>query len=174
MHHGAYWAVQSFRPAVVRHVYEVGSLIINGSVRPLFHDATTYHGIDAVEGPGVDAVGDGATYEPPQTPDCVLCLEVLEHAWQPQAVVRQLATVCGLGGKVIVTCAGPGRLPHSAVDGLQIRPGEYYRNVDPQALKQWMVEAGLHHVDVMQAFGAPAAHGGQMDLAGDLYAVGYK
>ncbi len=174
MHPAAFLAVKHLRPRTVARVYEVGSLILNGTIRPLFHDAVAYHGIDRVPGPGVDAVADGATYRPPFAPDCVVCCEVLEHADHARALVQQLAAVVADGGKVIVTCAGPGRLAHSAVDGGPLRAGEYYGPVFPGPLTDWLEAAGLGRVTVLQALGEPAARRGDTDLAGDLYAVGYK
>ena len=63
MHVEAYdWVAESFRgwrdthPGVEYKVLEIGSLDINGSVRPLFEDAEYYLGIDMQEGPGVDLV----------------------------------------------------------------------------------------------------------------------
>ncbi len=115
-------------------VLEIGSLDINGSVRPLFAAARTYHGIDLVEGPGVDEVADGATWEPPRTYDVVLCAEVLEHAPEWPAVVATMWRACAPGGRLLITCATDPRAPHSAVDGQLVRPGEHYANVLPDDL----------------------------------------
>jgi len=35
------------------------------------------------------------------------------------------------GGMFVMTAAGPGRAPHSAVDGKGLQPGEHYANIDP-------------------------------------------
>jgi hypothetical protein len=67
-------------------VVEVGSKDINGSIRELV-DANTYVGIDLEGGPGVDVVADCRFWEPPWKASLVLCLEVLEHAPEPRAVV---------------------------------------------------------------------------------------
>ena len=62
-------------------VLEIGSLDINGSVRPLFAGAATYHGLDLVAGDGVDEVADAATWDPGDRRfDLVVSAEVLEHA----------------------------------------------------------------------------------------------
>ena len=45
------------------NVLEIGSLDINGSVRPMFKPfQLTYTGIDMQEGPGVDIVVDAAKF----------------------------------------------------------------------------------------------------------------
>jgi hypothetical protein len=119
-------------------VYEIGSRNVNGSIRGLFPDAEGYHGIDLVDGPDVDAVADAATYVPPVVPRTVVCCEVLEHADTAEQIVRQAARVLAPGGRVILTMAGPCRMPHSAVDGGQLRAGEFYRNVSPGVLRAWL------------------------------------
>jgi hypothetical protein len=47
------------------------------------------------------------------------------------------------GGRLVVTAAAPPRAPHSAVDGGPLRPGEHYRNVDPDALGAWLRGVGF-------------------------------
>jgi hypothetical protein len=129
-------------------VLEIGSQDVNGSVRRLFSKNTKYWGIDVVDGPGVDAVVDGATFETPHDfpgYSLVLCLEVLEHAPEWRAIVRTCAKVCSVYGECIITCATDPRPPHGGQDGRLLTPEEhhvlmptedkeYYRNVDPQML----------------------------------------
>ena len=112
-------------------VVEVGSLDINGSARRHFAGAAHYHGIDLVEGPGVDEVADATTWQPPRRYDVAVCCEVLEHAPRWRAVLDTMWSCLAPGGRLLMTCAGPGRAPHSAVDGLGLRPGEHYANVEP-------------------------------------------
>lgn len=173
MHSEACEAVERLKPEAPRFVYEVGSLNINGGVRHLF-DGAVYHGIDRVPGRGVDAVADGATYEPPFAPDCVVCCEVLEHAPDPAGIVRQLGRVLAVGGTLIVTCAGPGRAPHSAVDGGRLPKGEHYANVQPSALEAWLADAGLSEIAVEGASGVLGARIAASAEVGDLYAVAVK
>lgn len=61
-------------------VVEVGSLDINGSVRPLLRGVGHHHGLDLVAGPGVDEVADASTWVPPRAYDLAVSAEVLEHA----------------------------------------------------------------------------------------------
>ena len=143
-----------------KSVYEIGSLNINGSVRDLFVGADNYHGIDMVAGSGVDAVADGATYVPPIMPDTVVCCEVLEHTSVAGQIVARVASILQDGGVSIWTMAGPGRAPHSAVDGGRLRDGEFYRNVSPELFEQWCTASAFRHWSIS------VNH-----QAGDLYAV---
>ena len=115
---------------------EIGSLDINGSVRPLFGEAD-YIGLDLQEGPGVDWVGDAAEYEPSEPVSCVVCCETLEHASNWQELVTKGIEWLDDDGVFIITCAGVGRRPHSCVDGsYNMRDWEHYENVDPYALSR--------------------------------------
>jgi SAM-dependent methyltransferase len=120
-------------------VVEVGGRDINGGVRQLI-DANTYLGIDLEAGPGVDVVADCRFWEPPWPASLVLCCEVLEHAPDPRAVVDACIGYLRPGGRLIVTCAGPGRAPHSGHDGGPVDPDEYYGNVEPDDLEKWLAE----------------------------------
>jgi SAM-dependent methyltransferase len=173
MHPDAYAAVARLRTKPAFRVFEVGSLNINGSVRTLFPGAE-YHGIDRVEGPDVDAVGDGATYVPPFEPDTIVCCEVLEHADQPKAIIEHLASVLARGGTLIVTCAGPGRAPHSGVDGGRLKNGEHYANIMPDDLAAWLDDAGLYEVKVEGGRGVEGARLARTDKPGDVYAAAVK
>lgn len=112
-------------------VLEIGSLDINGSVRAAFPHAASYHGVDLVAGPGVDEVADAADWRPPRAYDVVVCAEVLEHAPRWEAVLRTCWDALAPGGLLLMTCATEGRAPHSAIDGLEVRPDEHYGNVPP-------------------------------------------
>lgn len=143
MHSEAYeWLrLQAARldPAPAR-VLEIGGRDINGSPRDLFPDAD-YWSIDLVPGPGVDEVADGASYTPTFVPDLVVCCEVLEHAANARAIVRNAYALLPVGGVLLLTAAGHPRAPHSATDGGELRPGEYYRNVSVSDLAEWLADA---------------------------------
>lgn len=113
-------------------VVEFGSLNINGGVRDLFQGE--YLGIDPQAGPGVDVVGDAALWKPTRKVDCVVCCEVFEHTPNWPALLDSAARALKVGGVLILTMAGPGRAPHSAVDGGSIRQGEHYENIEPSEL----------------------------------------
>jgi hypothetical protein len=152
MHDGAYSFVAQFLMTVPvpARVLEAGSLNINGSVRPICAalGTTVYHGIDLVAGDGVDEVSDAATYSTHAPFDLVLCCEVLEHAANADAIVANLVMQTARGGYVVMTCAGDGRGPHSAVDGGVLRPGEFYRNVSRDEMHDWLADAGAEDIDI--------------------------
>lgn len=144
------------------YVLEVGSRDINGGVRDLFPREAHFTGIDLYAGPGVDLVADfarlDARRELPIACTChderehgcrlskagaVVCLEVLEHAENAPQIVAKAFDILQAGGVLIMTCAGPNRAPHSALDENPIRPDEFYRNVTPQLFDQWLTEAGF-------------------------------
>lgn len=133
-------------------VLEFGSRNINGSVRRLFPHATEYVGIDTIDGPDVDVVADASTYDVGRTFDVVVCAEVLEHVTDDIAAGLCANAYKHLhdGGVFVATMAGPGRMPHSAIDGNQLHPGEFYRNVDQHTLAGWLTAAGFTTFDIDQ------------------------
>jgi hypothetical protein len=138
-------------------VLELGSLDINGGIRSLFAGANHYHGLDVVEGPGVDEVADAADWRPQQRFDVVVSTEVLEHAPRWPDVVCNAWAALESGGTLLLTCATDPRPPHSAVDGWGLRDGEWYANVGPQQLlgllrsfdpEAWLVEVARDRGDL--------------------------
>lgn len=122
-------------------VLELGSRDINGTPRTLLA-GVPYVGIDLVNGPGVDIVADAAMYAPETLADVVLCCEVLEHAEEAPGIVFNAVACAKPGGHVLITCATDPRAPHSAVDGGGLRDGEWYRNIQPEDLIDWVRAAG--------------------------------
>jgi SAM-dependent methyltransferase len=117
-------------------VLEIGSLDINGSVRPYFHDCD-YTGIDLGEGKGVDLIcaGQDASWKQ-GTFDVVISCEAMEHNpfWQ-ETWINMLRLVKNTG-LVIMTCASIGRQQHGTqkyrpVDSplTQQIGQDYYRNL---------------------------------------------
>jgi len=139
MHHAAYTfiAQEAARLGSCAFVVELGSRDVNGSVRHLF-DTDQYIGVDWVPGPGVDVVADAEHYTPDAAPDVVICAETLEHAPNAAAICAQALRVLAPGGVFIMTAAGEGRLPHSAIDGGPLRQGEFYHNVTAAELEGWL------------------------------------
>jgi hypothetical protein len=131
------WFARQRRPLdlAAGAVLEIGSLDINGSVRPLFADAPHYHGIDLVAGAGVDEVADASRWTPARRYDVAACAEVLEHAESWRGILDVMWSAVAPGGLLLMSCATDPRPPHSAVDGLDVRDGEYYENVSPSALR---------------------------------------
>lgn len=130
-------------------VYEIGSRNVNGSVRALFTELDGYHGIDVSAGVDVDVVADGATYVPPEVPHTIVCCEVLEHTDAAPRIVQQAGHVLAPGGLLLLTMAGPGRQPHSAVDGGPLRDGEFYRNIDLREVMDWASAADVYPLWLM-------------------------
>lgn len=149
MHREAYAYVEA---AVAEHgpfdrVVEFGSFQINGSVAPLFGGAE-YLGIDIQPGPGVDLVADCAHWEPEVSVDCIVCCEVFEHAANWPLMCSAAYRALRPGGMFLVTAAGPGRLPHSAADGGEVRVDEHYANVDPRRLEIVLDLCEFNHIEV--------------------------
>lgn len=138
-------------PSKAKYVVEIGARDINGGVRDLFGDAK-YHGIDIEPGRGVDEVADACSWEPPAKtrPDVVVCLEVFEHSEMWPDIVMQVGSWAKPGTVFLITAAGPKRKPHSAVDGAELRDGEWYENVRPGALQEVLEAAGFEDVTVVE------------------------
>jgi hypothetical protein len=145
----------------VGFVLEIGARNINGTVRNLF-DAERYVGLDVSPGPGVDVVASGADYVPDARPDVIVCCEVLEHTEEAPAICRRSIDNLAPGGVLLLTMAGTGRAPHSAIDGCDLREGEFYRNVSAADLQEWLADA-----DCTLTVGENSA-------AGDTYALAQK
>ena len=115
-------------------VLDIGGRDINGTVRHLFHPDSVWTVIDLRPGPNVDVVADFTTYTHPTEVDVVVCCEVFEHTLVWPQLVAAAAKALKPGGRFLCTCAGPGRAPHSGVDGNEVKPGEHYANVSAQEL----------------------------------------
>lgn len=131
-----------------RLVVELGSRNVNGSVKPMFADAERYLGCDLEPGPGVDVVCPAEDFNPPYTPDTVVCVSVLEHTPRGPEVLANAFRMLGQGGVLILSCATDPWPPHSAVDGGELFDGEYYGNVAPAEMEAWLEAAGFEHHDV--------------------------
>lgn len=119
-----------------RTVLEVGSAMINGSVRPQIEamGPASYTGLDLAPGPGVDiaepmgveyfataALASGASY------DLVVSCEMLEHAERWVAAFRAMANLVAPGGKLVLTCRGPGFPFHNPPDHWRFTPSDLWR-----------------------------------------------
>ena len=85
---------------------------------------------------------------------------ILEHVEHPDGFIATAWGSLRPGGWLILTMACAPRPAHSGVDGNELRPGEHYRNVDPDLLARWL--AGWKDTEI-------EAHS-----RGDLYAVARK
>lgn len=124
-------------------VLDIGGRDVNGSPRAFFPAAVArreYVTIDVL--PGADITADAATWKPDRLYDAVVCTEVFEHAKEWRSILRTAYAATATGGHLIVTCAGPGRVTHSGVDGLEPREWEWYGNVSAAELHDGLVDAG--------------------------------
>lgn len=127
MHTAALQWVRDHAPSTAVTVIDIGGRDVNGTVRHLF-DATAFTSVDLFPGPAVDIVADfcDVVLDPV---DVVVCCEVAEHTWSWRQIVARASETLRPGGVFIFTAAGPTRPPHSALDGGQVRDGEWYENV---------------------------------------------
>lgn len=124
-------------------VIELGARNVNGGVRHLFPTAHTYIGVDIAPGPDVDVVADAADWTSELLADVIVSTEMLEHTPHGARIIKQACNNLVDGGVFIVTAAGPGRSPHSAVDGGPLREGEHYANIGSDELVDWFAAAGF-------------------------------
>lgn len=137
----------------------MGSRDVNGSARPLFSWAESYLGIDVAGGAGVNLVADAAAFDF-GVYDLVICTETLEHAANAEKICANANRLLLPGGVFIVTAAGPDRSPHSALDGGELRPTEFYRPVTRELLHDWL--RGFRAMTINEA------------NPGDIYALAFK
>jgi glycosyltransferase involved in cell wall biosynthesis len=108
----SYGALQG-REVTGRRVLEVGSLNVNGSVRPMVEarGPADYLGVDVVAGPGVDMVADAAHLADTfglDAFDVVISTECLEHVGDWQAAIANMVAVLAPGGVLVWTTRSPG------------------------------------------------------------------
>jgi len=133
VHSSAYFFIMRYSTLDSLSIVEIGSKNINGSVRNLFPNAK-YWGIDIAPGKDVDEVADGTVWQPKDKVDLVICCEVLEHLVEWRKLIINAYTMLKDGGIFLGTAAGIGRKQHSAIDGLRLRPNEYYGNISREDL----------------------------------------
>jgi hypothetical protein len=120
-------------------------------LRDLFPNADPYEVLDLEPGPGVDIVADathlstfeklyGASY------DTVICTSVLEHVQQWRNILFTAHAALCSGGRLILTCAGPGFVPHSGLDEEAPHEGEHYANISHIDLRKELAHAGFKDI----------------------------
>lgn len=125
------------------NVVEFGACNINGSVRSVCSQATSWLGLDIQAGPGVDLVQDAATWETGERFDLVICAEVFEHTPDWRLILAKAYEVLVVGGLLVASCATNDRPPHSAFDGGPLREGEFYRNVPEDEMSEALDQIGF-------------------------------
>lgn len=150
MHSAVMGFVERFATDEVIDILDIGGRNVNGTPKELFPNAR-YTVLDIRAGEGVDIVADAATWGPGgQCWDLILSTECFEHTPEWPAICRTAYEACRKGGGIVITCAGPGRAPHSAFVEAGLQPGEFYNNVHPDALRTALRDAGWAHVAVEQ------------------------
>ena len=154
MHDEAFAFVQKVKETLPgyffrKKVLEVGSLDINGSVRPLFVDCD-YMGIDLGEGPGVDQVINIIDF-PGKFYDVVVSSEMLEHDRDWKFSLLKMFNCLVHGGLLVFTCAGPDRPEHgTSRQNPEASPftNEHYRNISIKDITDTLnvSDVFFHHV----------------------------
>lgn len=142
MHPGAFEYVGRFATLHAVSVIEIGSRDINGTIRAHF-PAAQWTGLDLHPGPCVDVVGDALEFDTASLVDLVICCEVLEHSNRWPFLLHRASHWLKPGGRIIITCAAPGRDPHSASDGGELHPDEHYGNISQDELAEELHYAGF-------------------------------
>lgn len=118
-------------------VLDFGGRDVNGHVRDLFHPDCRWTVIDSQPGEGVDIVADACEWQPHENVyDVAIATEVFEHEQRWPLMLHNMVAALRPGGALVVTAACDPREPHSGIDGWQVREGEWYGNVDPDALRE--------------------------------------
>lgn len=130
-------------------VLDLGGREVNGSIRGLFPRATQYLTVDIEPHSTVDVVCDAAELDLPDRFDVVVSTECFEHTERAREIIATAWRHLVPGGVFVATMAGPGREPHSATGGPDVG-GEFYRNVEPADLEDWLEAAGFDEWTVDQ------------------------
>lgn len=139
---------------------DVGGRNVNGSARQFWPDVN-WTIIDKME---TDIVDDVIQFDYSYTDgsfmlgsdnkfNIILCTEVLEHEDLWRNIIHNAYRDLNHDGLLVLTCAGPNRPAHSAIDGAELRPNEYYSNLDSKELCITLVGAGFKRGQVIHDFG---------------------
>ena len=131
-------AVRDHFPTYFRgtKVLEVGSWIVNGTVR-YFFQSCDYLGVDVSAGPGVDLIAGGEQLDfPSGSFDVAISCECFEHNPFWRETFLNMSRMLRPGGLLVMSCAGLGRGEHgtqrkkpgASLTALEERQ-DYYRNL---------------------------------------------
>ena len=157
MNGAIYQFCHKHRGKITGNVLEVGSRNINGSIRSTLPITV---GIDFIKGEGVDKVMDVVDLLKefgPESFDCVVSLDALEHIENWDAAWQNMWGVLKPGGIALFTMAGPWK-------GIHGYPSDYHR----MPLGDFIRVFGQNKVlDVFQggpSLGAIAIKSGDLDM----------
>ena len=112
---------------------EIGSLIINGSLREIFVKSKSYLGVDIGPGPGVDLIKKGHEVDIADNSfDVALSAECFEHDKYWEQTFQKMIDLVKSGGMIVFSCATTGRAEHgtSRTDaGSSPFTQDYYKNL---------------------------------------------
>lgn len=152
MHEAVRIYLRNFASEEECEVLDIGGRSVNGSAREFFPNAR-YTSLDIRPGEDVDIVADASTWDPGDRQwDVVLSTGTFEHTPVYPEILVTAYKACRPGGRLVVTCAGPGFSPHCAFQESQPLPGEFYENVTPEGLETALNKAGWQEIDVKRAF----------------------
>ncbi len=167
MHEEARNYCSTYSDLVSGHALDLGGRYVNGSVHEYWPNMQ-WTCVDKLPLGDVFESGyyfqfNAATWVPDREYDLVICTEVFEHTPEWRDICKTAFKALKSDHNFLVTCAGPERPRHSAIDGAEIRKGEYYWNIQPHLLGMHLKSIGFQHVLI-----AYDPH------AGDVYASAYK
>lgn len=153
--HGEAWTWVNHCRSQMRNagrVLEIGSYNHNGTARDVFQPISTrYIGVDVIPGRGVDVVGDITKQDFFEYLvshygyfDTIICTETLEHTPAGPLITAMMDLLDPFAPKtrMVLTCAGPGRIPHGH-DGGHVKENEWYANVGHQELANMLSDSFL-------------------------------
>ena len=96
-----------------KSIIEIGSLDVNGSLRPILEamGPKEYIGVDIQKGPGVDVIckaEDLINHFGKERFDIVLSTEMLEHVKDWRKIVSNIKNICKPGGIILITTRSKG------------------------------------------------------------------
>lgn len=166
MHDAVLQYVSRFQTAAVVRVLDIGGRDLNGSPRMFFPNALPYDVLDLYEGPNVNIVADATAWRldddprksgPRESYDLAVCTEVFEHVKDWPGILQTAYEALRPGGRVIFTCAGPGRPVHSGIQpvwGLmydeKTKSYEHYANVSAEEIGEVLRAQGWADIEVGQ------------------------
>lgn len=116
---------------------------------PFFASAAEYIGVDVAESPSVDLVGAAESLPVDDDSfDIILCTQVLEHANDPSAAVRELHRVSKPGGRVLASTHG--------VMVFHPNPNDYWRWTHTGLRRLFELNGEWASIDVVPGSGTAA------------------